>query len=171
MFLLCFLQIAIWFDTAYSITISTTSFKSICFCQQPSGVYDPTWGYIIQLFLVSAAATGSNESIAVLHPIDLEFEVMTKPTASDCCPLCSDPSLNHRNLTDLCHHSCLYSHMVRPTLATVLQVASPILRVKWKFYRVHEERTEKSNGKKKEMKIWISTSVYSSKWISISTWK
>lgn len=82
------------------------NFKSICFCQQLSGVFDPTLGYIILSFLAGVAVIGSFESIVGCLQIDPDLEVVTQLIAFDCCQWSWDPKWNHRNSMDLCRHSC-----------------------------------------------------------------
>lgn len=81
-----------------------TFFKSICFCQQLSGVFDPTSDYIIQLFLADVAAIVLNGLIVGYHLIVVALVVVMMNFAYlDCYQPNSNPMLNHQNLMDLCH--------------------------------------------------------------------
>lgn len=83
--------------------------KSICFCQQQSGAYGPTWGYIIQSSLVNVAAMLPNVQIAGYsnhHTVVALVMVMVNHLEHLDCRSNSNPMLNHQNLMDLCHRCC-----------------------------------------------------------------
>lgn len=83
--------------------------KSICFCQQQSGAFGPTWGYIIQSSLVNVAVMLPNVQIAGYsnhHIVVALVMVMVNHLEHLDCRSNSNPMLNHQNLMDLCHHCC-----------------------------------------------------------------
>lgn len=118
----CFKNYFIFF---FSVFFLDTIFKSICFCRQLSGVFDPTSGYIIQLFLADVAAIVLNGLTVDCHLIVVALVVVMMNFAYlDFYQPNSNPMLNRQNWMDLCHRC--YQHMVHRALAMALLVVLPI---------------------------------------------
>ena len=106
--------------------------KSICFCQQQSGAYGPTLGYIILSSPVDAAAIV--RYVDDHHLDSLAIAMMTIDYPSN-----SSPMMNRQNWMDLCRHRRLLS--VHQVLVMVPPAVLPMQNLKDKQKERERKKT------------------------------